>query len=200
MRKQSWIFVAGLLVCAGLLNQIISPLWGQPKADADQPATGSPAEQEQALDVRYAQAYLALMEATLARYEESNRAVANTIRPAVIQGIQEAVRKARERVQLAQSDEAGDGQIHVSSAEASLRLAEEALRRAQAANTRSARTVGDAEVSRLQAQVALAKVRVEKARHLASESPLSNVNFELELLREDVQELKLLMALQLTRN
>ena len=200
MPKRSWIIVAGLLICACLINQIISPLWGQQKAKSDQPAAGSDREQETALDIRYAEAYLAFMEATLARYEESNRAMPNTIRPAVTQGIQEAVRKARERVQLAQSDQAGDAQIHVLSAESSLRLAEEALRRAQAANTRTARALSDGEIGRLQAQVALAKVRVEKARHLGSESPLSNVNFELELLREDVQDLKLLMTLQLMRN
>ena len=46
----------------------------------------------------------------------------------------------------------------------------------------------------------LAKVRVDKARHLASESPLSNVRYELELLREDIQELQLLVALLMTRN
>jgi hypothetical protein len=183
-----------------LLSQIISPLWGQPKAEPAKAAEDDAQEQEKALDVRYAQAYLALMEATLSRYEESNRIAPNTIRPTVIQGIQDAVRKARDRVQLAQSDEAGDSQIYVSGAEASLRLAEDALRRAQAANARSARSVGDGEVGRLKAQVELAKVRIDKARHLASESPLSNIRYELELLREDVQELQLMVALQMTRN
>ena len=77
------------------------------------------------------------MEATLNRYEESNRVARNTIRPTVIQGIQDAVRKARERVQLAQSEDVGDSQVFVSSAEASLRLAEESLRRAQAANSKT---------------------------------------------------------------
>ena len=130
MRKRSWIFAAGLLICCGWFSQIIAPLWGQQKAEPEKPAAGSPEAQEKALDIRYAQAYLGVMEATLARYEESNRVAPNTIRPTVIQGIQDAVRKARERVQLAESDEVGDSQIYVSSAEASLRLAEESLRRA----------------------------------------------------------------------
>ena len=66
-------------------------------------------------------------------------------------------------------------------------MAEDALRRAQAANSRNAKPIGEGEIGRLQAQVELAKVRVDKARHLASESSLSNVRYELELLREDVR-------------
>ena len=183
-----------------LFNQIISPLWGQQKAPPDKSATNTAEEQERALDIRYAQAYLALMEATLGKYEESNRTAPNTIRPAVIQGIQDAVRKAREQVQLAQSDEVGDSQTYVSSAEARLRLAEESLRRAQAANSKSGRPFSEGEIARLRAQVELAKVRIDKARHLASESPLSNVRYELEQLREDVQELQVMVAIQMTRN
>ena len=43
-------------------------------------------------------------------------------------------------------------------------------------------------------------MRIDKAKHLASESPLSNVRFELEQLREEVQELRLLVALLRFRN
>ena len=200
MPKRSWIIVAGLLICACLINQIISPLWGQQKAKSDQPAAGSDREQETALDIRYAEAYLAFMEATLARYEESNRAMPNTIRPAVTQGIQEAVRKARERVQLAQSDQAGDVQYprlerRVQPAPGRRSLATCASREHQNRGpSATVRSVG------CKPKWPWPKVRVEKARHLGSESPLSNVNFELELLREDVQDLKLLMTLQLMRN
>ena len=197
MRKLRWILVSGLLICGCFFVQLAAPLWGQQETNA--PKTGAAADRERELDIRYAEAYLKLMEATLARHEESNRTMPNTVRPTVIQGIQSAVREARERVELARRDEAGDSEIYVSSAEAELRLAEEALRRSQAANAKGARAISDGEVARLRAQVDLAKVRVEKARHLASESPLSNVRYELELLREDVQELQIFVAL-LRRN
>ena len=117
----------------------------------------------------------------------------------MIQSLQDSVRKARERVQLAESDDEGDSRIYVSSAEADLRLAEDGLRRAQLANSKSAQAISDGEIGRLKAHAELAKIRVEKARHLASESPLSNVRYELELLREDVNELQLYMSL-LRRN
>jgi hypothetical protein len=195
MRKFPVLVVAGLLACEFLLRQSASPLWGQQKSEPGASETSAAQKQEKELNLRYAQAYLAFMEATLARYEESNRNAPNTIRPTIIQGIQDSVRKARERVQMAQSDEVGESQIYVSSAEADLRLAQESLRRAEAANSRNARPFSDGEIARLKSQVELAKVRVEKARHLASESPLSNVRYEIELLREDVQELQLVVAL-----
>ena len=106
----------------------------------------------------------------------------------------------RERLQLAQGDDITDAQIYVSSAEAELRLAEDTLAKAQAANRRLAGTISQGEVDRLIAQRDLAKVRIDKAKHLASESPLSNVRFELEQLREEVQELRLLVALLRFRN
>ena len=130
------------------------------------------------------------MEATLARYEDMNRSAPNTIRPSVMQGIQQNVSDARDRVQQAQMGKVIDSAIYVSRAEASLRLTEEILRKAEAARARVAGAVSQREMERLQAELELAKVRVDKARHLASESPLSNVRFELDQLREDLQELR----------
>ncbi len=200
MWKPRWMLVAGLLLSMGYLAANASLLWGQKKAEADTSDSTSASDQERELEIRYAQAYLKVMEATLAKYDELNRRLPNTIRATVIQDIRDATRKAQERVQLAQSDEVGDAQVYVASAEANLRVAEDALRIAQAANSRTPRAVGDGEIGQLKAQVELAKVRVDRARHLASESPLSNVRYELELLREDVQELQIRVALLRTRN
>ncbi len=168
---------------------------GQQRADADSSKALTPTDQENELAVRYAQAYLKLMEATLGKYEEMNQRQRNTIRPTVIQAIQEAVAKARERVQLAQSDDANDSQIYVLRAEAELRLVDESLRQADAVNKRLAGTVSAREVERLKSERDFAKIKVEKARHLATGSPLSNVRFELDQLREDVQDLRLIVAL-----
>lgn len=179
---------------------IAAPLRGQKTADADKAGAKSADNLERELDIRYAQAYLNLMEATLGKYEEINRTRANTIQPAVIDSIRDAVRKARERVQLAQSDDVADSQIYVATAEVDLRAAESALQTAESANARSPHAVNAGEVARLKAQVVLAKIRVERARHLASESPLSNVRYEIELFREDLQELQLRVALLRQRN
>ena len=93
MSKLERIVVGGLLACAFLWGQIVSPLWGQQKTEPSKPPAGSEEQQEMALDVRYAEAYLAAMKATLHRYEETNRVAPNTIRPTIIQGLQSAVRK-----------------------------------------------------------------------------------------------------------
>ncbi len=71
---------------------------------------------------------------------------------------------------------------------------------AQAANARTPGAVTDGEIARLKAQEQLARVRVERAGHLASEPALSTIRYELELLREDVQELQLRVALLRSRN
>jgi seryl-tRNA(Sec) selenium transferase len=198
MWNQRLIFVAALAACGWLTIQFATPLLAQQKDDA--PASDSASDAEKQLDLRYAKAYLRLMEATLNKYEETNRRQPNTIRRGVIQAIQENVREARDRIKLAESDNASDADIYVSSAEADLRAIQESLRKAEAANLQRPGTVGQPEVERLKADLDLAKVRVDKARHLASESPLSNVRFELEQLREDVQELRLIVALLRDRN
>ncbi len=200
MWQRPLAFLAGCVVCGWLVAQLPSTLWGQQDVKLTAEDSAAAADKEKELDIRVAQAYLNLMEATLRKYDETNRRAPNTIRPTIIQGIQEGVRKARERLQLAQGDDITDAQIYVSSAEAELRLAEDVLTKAQAANRRLAGTISQGEVDRLTAQRDLAKVRIDKAKHLASESPLSNVRFELEQLREEVQELRLLVALLRFRN
>jgi hypothetical protein len=198
MWNRRWIFVAALVACGWLTAQIATPLAAQQKDKASTSDKNADAEKE--LDVRYAKAYLRLMEATLEKYQETNRKLPNTIRPSVMQAIQEGVREARERVQLAEHDDMSDAEIYVSSAEADLRSAEEALRKAEGANLQFSGTISQAEIERLKADIDLAKIKLEKARHLASESPLSNVRYELEQLREDVAELRMFVALLRDRN
>ena len=204
MWNRRWMFAAGLVACGWLLMQVATPLAAQ-QPDDKQTAekdkqTEKEKEVEKELDIRYAKAYVRLMEATLEKYQETNRRLPNTIRPAVIQAIQEGVREARTRVHRAETDDSHDSAIYVSGAEADLRFAQEALRKSEAANLQFAGTVSAVEIARLKADVELANVRIDKARHLAAESPLSNVRFELEQLREDVHELRLIVALLRDRN
>jgi hypothetical protein len=200
MSQRRWLLVGVCIVSGWLAGQISSPLWGQQEPKLPDTDATAAAEKERDLDTRVAQAYLNFMEATLRKYDETNRRAPNTIRPTIIQGIQDAVRKARERLQMAQGDDITDTQIYVSSAEADLRLIEDTLSKAQGANRRMSGAISQGEIDRLIAQRDLAKVKVEKAMHLASESPLSNVRFELEQLREEVQELRLMVALLRFRN
>ncbi len=198
MTNRRLLLLGILALCGWLTGQVAAPLFAQPKEDNAKPQTA--ADEERQLDIRYAQAYLRLVEATLDKYQETNRRQPNIIRRGVIQALQESVREAQDRIKLAESDDAHDAEIYVSGAEATLRAAEESLRKAQAANAQRPGTIGAQEIARLNAEIELGKVRIEKARHLSAESPLSNVRFEIEQLREQVRELRLIVALLRDRN
>jgi hypothetical protein len=189
-----------LLACCLLAAHWNTPLSAQQKDGTVGSGEKTEGAAENELNIRYAKAYLALMEATLARYEEMNRNAPNTVRATVIQAIQEGVRDARERVQQTQSDEANDSAIYVTHAEAELRVSEEILKRSEAAVARRSGAIGPKEIERLKAKRDLDKINVEKARHLASESPLSNLSYELGQLREEVQELRLQVAILQAKN
>src|SRR5271169_1012572 len=116
MWNRRWIFVAGLVACGWLAAQVATPLSAQQKDNAGKSDEKSDKEKEQELDVRYAKAYLRLMEATLEKYQETNRRLPNTIRPSVMQAIQEGILEARDRVKLAENDDMSDAEIYVSGA------------------------------------------------------------------------------------
>ncbi len=203
MWNRQLLTVAGLALGAILTAHFASPSAAQQKqkpAQDDKATAEQDKQKEKELDIQYSKAYLTLMEATLAKYEATNRKLPNTIRPSVMQAIQETVREARERVGLAQNDDTSDVEIYVSGAEADLRAAQEAVKKAEAANLQYSDTVSPEEVTRLKAELEVAKIRLEKARHLGHESPLSNVRFELEQLRADVAELRMFVALLRDRN
>ncbi|HVU88256.1 MAG TPA: hypothetical protein VHD36_13130 [Pirellulales bacterium] len=203
MGNRRGIFVAGLVLGSSLFLQWAAPLSAQQKQGAGESGTKDDAKEkatEKDLDLRYAKAYVRVMEATLAKYQETNRRLPNTIRPTVIQAIQEGLREAQERVKLVDDDASNDGDIFVSGAEAELREEQEALRKAEAANVQFSGTISAEEIALLKARVELATINLQKAKHLGVESDLSNVRFELEQLREEVAELRMYVALLRDRN
>jgi hypothetical protein len=196
--RQRWIFAAGLLACGWLVAQVSAPSLAEAQNEAkDKPKQNSTEE----TDIRYAQAYVKLMEAELAKLNFSNRAVPGTIRPAVLDAARLAVREAQDRVKLAKkSDDIPDHEIYVDGAKAELNYAQESLRKAEAANLQVSGTVSDVEMARLKAQFELAKVRVDVAGNLKGASPLLQAQFELEQLREQVQQLRIMVSLLRDRN
>jgi hypothetical protein len=191
MSTRRWILICGLVTCGWMVTQIVRPSLARQETEPGKPESPAASGQDRELNVRYAQAYLRLMQARLAELDERNRRSPNTIRPVAIQLAQQNVEKARERLKAAEGDEVNDFRVHVRQAETELRLTEENLRQAEAVNKRLPNTVTAGEIARLAAHRDLARLRVEKARHLASESELSHIRFELDQLREDIQELQL---------
>jgi hypothetical protein len=204
MWNRKVIVAAGLGTCLYVAIRVAGPVAAQQIAGAGE--TGKSAlqenerKQERELDVRYAKAYLRLMEATLEKYQSTNGRQPNTIPSSVIEGIQEAKREARIRLNLVENDELRDGAFAVSCAESELRAAEESLHSAEKVRAASSDNVSAAQIELLKAEVEVAKIRVEKARHLSAESPLSNVRYELEQLHEEVRHLRLLVALLLEKD
>lgn len=199
MRNQKrWIFAAGLVACGWLTAQLCVPSQAEAQNESKDKQKQNSHED---LDVRYAQAYAKLMEAELAKLNFSNRGVPGTIRPAVLEAAQVAVREAQDRVKLAKkSDDIPDHEIYVDAAKADLQYAEESLRKAEAANLQVRGTVSDVEMARLKAQLELAKTRIEVAGNLKGASPLVQAQYELEMLREQVQQMRIMISLLRDRN
>ncbi len=199
MCNRKSIVVAGLVACACLAIRVAGPVAAQQNDTAAKSDKDSGQQQEKKqqreLDAQYAKAYLRLMDATLEKYEETNRRQPNTIPASVIYVIKNGARDARDRAQMFDQANPSEATIYVACAEAELRGAQESLQRAEKANSGSADNVSAARMKILKANLELAKIRVEKARHLSDESALAGVNFELQQLREEVQQLRMLVAL-----
>ena len=104
-----------LIACCWIAAQLTPPLSAQQKVAGGESAESA---KESELDLLYAKAHLKLLEATLARYEDMNRTAPNTVRPTVIQAIQDAVLAARERVPQGQAETVNDSASYVTQAEA----------------------------------------------------------------------------------
>ena len=200
--RQRWIFAAGLVACGWLTAQLSAPSQAEAQNDSKgKQKQGSTEKEKEEVNVRYAQAYVKLMEAEVAKLNFSNRAVPGTIRPAVLEAANVALREAQDRVKLAQkSDDIPDHEIYVQAAKSDLRYAEESRRKGEAANLKFGGTISDAEMARLKAQLEVTKTRVEVANNLKGESPLIQAQYELEMLREQVQQLQIMVSLLRDRN
>jgi hypothetical protein len=199
MWQRQWIVVVGLAACVFVAIRVAGPLAAQQNDTAVKSDKDSELEKEKKqgleLDAQYAKAYLRLMDAILEKYENTNRRQPNTIPASVMQVIQDGARDARDRAEMFGKADPSEAAILVACAESQLRGAQESLRSAENVNAASPGNVSAPQLDILKADVALAKVRVERARHLSAESPLSTVRFELAQLREEVQQLRRLAAL-----
>lgn len=204
MWNRRWIFAAGLVACSCVAIQVARPLTAQQNGDAGKSDKDSERQKETKqqlnLDAHYADAYLRLMDATLRKYEDANRRQPNTIPASVMHVIQDGARDARVRAQMLEKADSTDAEVYIACAESELRGAQESLERAENANREAPGNVSASQVEILKATLELAKIRVEKARHVSAESPLSSVHFELGQLREEVQQLRMLVALIGERN
>jgi len=199
MGNRKLIIAAGVGACLCVAIRVAGPVAAQQTDTAGKAVKNSDQEKEKKqqleLDAKYAKAYLRLMGATLESYEEANRRQPNTIPTNVMHVIRNAARDARDRAQMLEKVDPNDAEILLACSESELNIAEASWRRVKDANAAAPNSFSAAKAAIVKANLELAKVRVEKARHLSDEPALSSVYFELAQLREQVQQLKILVAL-----
>jgi hypothetical protein len=198
MWNRRWILAVGLAICGCTALQFAGRSTAQQVVSSSKSDSDSlwPKESKKELDadLACAKAYLRLMEAVQNKYQEINRLQPNSIPPSVMQVFQQGVGEATDYVQSLEKGGMSDGRIYAAFAESELRSRRDSLRQAEQANAVSPGAVSASQVAVLQADVDLAKVRLERARDLADEPPLSSVRFELGQLHEEVQRLRMFVA------
>lgn len=188
--------VALLLAAATWMGRVTTAVGqDQPKANAHQ--------NEEALKqakIDYAKALLKVAEADLAKSREADSKVPGTVPFSIIRGLQNDVAIGNARLQAMLGAVRQGENPYVLSAKDSLAFAEEAVRQANTANARAPGAVSRGEVERRQADVDLAKAKLEVAKLMDNADPLEIARWELMQLQEDVHDLRYRVRLLQYRN
>ena len=143
------------------------------------------------VDVRYARAQLQLAEATLRKAQDQNRRVGETISAGLLAQFTDAVQVARAQLAAAENPGGADSlAAWIRRAESGVREAENRWKRAQEVNRLSAGTVAAIDVERLRLTVEIAKLQVERGKSLASASNEAKLNWQVDVLNDDIARLK----------
>jgi hypothetical protein len=151
--------------------------------------------------ITYAQAVLEIAQADLAKAREANNRAPETIPSSVVRGLQNDVGMAQARVSAMQGPvAAGAESPYMMAAKDALSFAEENLQQAQNVNARVPGAISKAELDRRQADVDLAKARLQVAGLLNKTTPLEATQWELLQLQEDLHDLRFRVRLLQYRN
>jgi hypothetical protein len=144
--------------------------------------------------VKYAEAMVSVAEATLRRAQQANRQAGGAEFPAsVVQSLQNDLAMAKARVRFFQDGGSGGSEApYRAAARDSLSAAELSLKQAADVNSRVQGTIDNAELARRQAQVELAKARLDVCQQLDLEKATGEqrMQWEIMLLQEDIHELR----------
>jgi hypothetical protein len=151
--------------------------------------------------IAYGEAVLNVAKADLAKAREANDRAAETIPRSVVRGLENDVKMAEARLNVMEGTKATDADSPYSlAAKDALQFAEENLKQAQTVNARVPGAVSKAEVERRQADVDLAKARLQVAGLLGKATPLEAAQWELLQLQEDMHDLRFRVRLLQYRN
>jgi hypothetical protein len=170
---------------AGIVFAVICCLGQLPQSPAPSDAAS------ENVDVRYARALVKLAEANLKRAEQTNKRLARSVPSSVVADYQQDVSVAKTRLEQATAGKAANEfQVWLQRAEAERTTAEMAWKNAAAANGRSPGTFEPIDIERFRLRAEVAKLQHERGQALADSSREAQLQWEVDLLDNQVQRLK----------
>jgi hypothetical protein len=196
--KIVWAFVGLLAICLMSWNGGGKIVSGQ-DSNSDNKQTDNDLWKQAKL--AYAQAVLKVAQADLAKAQDANSKAPETIPSAVVRGLQSDVAMAKARVNIMQGQAPAGGESpYVIAAKDALSFAQDNLKQAINVDNRVPGAIGKVEIARRQADVELAKARLEAASLLSKLSPQEAAQWELLQMQEELHDLGFRVGLLQYRN
>jgi hypothetical protein len=172
-----------LLTIACLLLNPSDPGKAPPTA-----ATASPGPTEE-LAVQYARAQLHLAEANLKRVQQMNERVKRAVPDSVVADLEHDTQVAKLELEQAEKPQASAFAVWLRRAEMAWKSTESNWRRGIAANQRSA-VFDPQDIERFRLRAEVARLQYERGRTLAKGSRDDQLQWELDVLHDEVQRVK----------
>lgn len=144
----------------------------------------------ESVEVRYARALLQLAEANLKRVEQSNKRMERSVPSSIVAEYQHDVDVAKTRLQATAPGAAGDFQVWLQRAEAERKAAESTWKNARDVNGRVPGTFDAIDIERFRLRAEVAKLQLERGQSLANSNREAKLQWELEVLSNQVQHLQ----------
>jgi hypothetical protein len=143
------------------------------------------------VEVRYARAQMQLAEANLNRIDQSNKRLPRSVPSSVVAEYQHDVQVAKTRLEQATAGRAAsEFQVWLQRAEAERRTAETTWKNATAANASVPGTIEPLDIERFRLRAEVAKLQLERGQTLANSGREAQVQWEIEMLENQIQRLK----------
>lgn len=155
------------------------------------PAADEDKDQKTSLDVRFSRVRLQCAETNLERYNRLNEKNPNTVTADVISGFAQEVEIARTELKEAELGSKGNPLlVWIQRAESNLRSTEAFYKHAKAANQRAPGIVDPLELKRLELQVEMARLQIERGQALANAPPEARLRWQIGVLSDELDRLK----------
>ncbi|MBX9788975.1 MAG: hypothetical protein K2Y37_08685 [Pirellulales bacterium] len=154
----------------------------QPGAPSDTPASAD-------LDVRYAEAQLALARANLKRAESANQRVPNAVAASVVAAYKNDVDVARLRVEQLKAGGPESIKIWLRAAEVNWKLADARYHTALAANQRTPNTISPFDVERYRCRAEVCRLGFERGQAVADQPREQQLEWRIGMLNDQIERL-----------